>query len=76
MFYPLKKNQRYFIKTVTFYYVATFKAKHGSLLSWQDVELVKSVDDWSEFYRTKGKGEPHCQAIHINADAIVDITPW
>lgn len=76
MFYPLKKSQRYFIKTVTFYYVAKFKAKHGKLLSFTDVSLVKDVGDWSEFYRTKGLGEQHVTEIIINADAIVDVTPW
>lgn len=76
MFYPLKKNKLYFVKTITFYYVATFKAKHGDLIEFKDVGLVKDVADWSEFYRTKAKGELHTDAIYINTDAIVDVTPW
>lgn len=76
MLYPLKKSKFYFVKTITFYYVASFKAKHGNLIEFKDVSLVKDVVDWSEFYRTKAKGEPHADTLFINMDAIVDVTPW
>ena len=73
---PFERNKYYFVKTITFYYVAKFERIRGGFATFSDVSLVKSVDDWSEFYRTKGRGEPHCNTIHINLATVVDITPW
>lgn len=73
---PFERNKYYFVKTITFYYVAKFERVRGGFATFTDVGLVKNVEDWDQFRILKGRGEKHSDAIHINLSAIVDAVPW
>jgi hypothetical protein len=68
------KRKRYFVKTFTWYYIATFTGKHGSFWTFTDVEIVKEIRDWEQF-KANPRGERYCGEIDINTAAIVDYQP-
>jgi len=73
---PFERNKYYFIKSITFYYIAKFEKVRGGFATFTDVGLVKNVEDWDQFRLTKGKGEYHSPSIIINLSAIVDAQLW
>jgi hypothetical protein len=81
MFSPFKKNKKYFIKTVTFYYIGTLQKQCGGFLKFTDVKWIENVPDWQDFWKSRPSLPPSMKAhdmptLHINADAIVDMTLW
>lgn len=78
---PFKPKQRYFIKTVTFYYIATFVEENKGFLKFGDVVWIENIGKWNDFVAQR----PHlpndikyhrAPDLLINQQAILDVTPW
>lgn len=81
MFQPFPKGTKLFIKTVTFYYIATFNKQKQGFWHLSDVTWVETIPDWQEFVSMRPhipqecKHKP-CPNIAINQQAIVDVSVW
>ena len=81
MFSPFQKKKRYFIKTVTFYYLGTLEKQYNGFLKFTNVKWIENVPDWQDFWKSRPSLPPAMKAhdmptLVINREAIVDVTEW
>ena len=81
MFSPFKKGNQYFIKTITFYYIGTYKSQRGGFLLFDNLKWIENVPDWEDFWKSRPHLPPAMRAHEmpgswINQGAIVDVTKW
>lgn len=81
MLSPFKKKNLYFIRTVTFYYVAKFVKSRGDFYEFDEAQCILSIPDWDDFFVSKPRLPPAYKPlptgkILINKAAIVDVLPW
>jgi hypothetical protein len=81
MFSPFKKNTRYFIKTITFYYIATYKSQRGGFFKFENVVWIENVPDWEDFWKSKPALPPSIKEhqmsdLSMNGAAIIDFAVW
>jgi hypothetical protein len=81
MIIPFKGGKLYFVRTVTFYYIARFVKSRDGFLEFEDAECILSIPDWEDFLQSKPRLPPAYKPlktgkIWINKEAIVDMLPW
>ena len=81
MFSPFKKDKRYFIKTVSFYYLCTYVSKSDKFFKFKNIDLIFGIEDWEDFWKSRPNLPPAMKTVKvpetlINIDAIVEVTPW
>lgn len=78
---PFRKKKRYFVRTLTFYYLCTFVQRRGKFYKFVDVEWIKNIPDYDDFIKSKPRLPPAMQPVQvgviwIHEDAVVDLCDW
>lgn len=81
MFAPFNKGKLYFVRTVTFYYLATFVKSKRGFYEFKNAECILSIPDWEDFLKSRPRLPPAYKplpvgTIIINHEAVVDVMPW
>lgn len=81
MFSPFVKGKLYFIKTITFYYIARYDGKSGKFYKFKNVQCLLSIPDWEDFFKSRPHLPPGLKPLPfpdlaLNADGIMDVAQW
>lgn len=81
MFSPFEKDKKYFIKTVTFYYIGTYVARKGKFYKFKDIQIVLGIDDWDNFWKCRpnlplGMKPISAPETWLSGEGIIEVTPW
>lgn len=78
---PFEEKRKYFITTISFYYLATYSARKGGFHYFDDVSLILNIPDWEDFWGSRPRLPPAYKPIqfpkiYLNEEAIVSAVPW
>jgi len=78
---PFEVGKKYLVRTVTFYYLATYTKRKGNFYYFENVHLVLNIPDWQDFWQSRPSLPPAMKpisfpSIYLNQDGIVDVVPW